>query len=152
MLGSRRIPRGIVAMSYTPEELGVIGGAITGLTLVGRGVLKYLENRAVATAKKETGIEDLLIKNGKFAGKLEDTLNRIERHLVDHIADEANNQNKLLLELRTLDGVDAEIQEILRVLRDPTSSVSTEDTDKMLGKVLIQLVGIREALRPRDRD
>ncbi len=139
-------------MEFSAQELGLIGGTITGLTVVARGALKLLDTRMSGNASKKSEVADLLIKHGKFTGQLDDKLNRIERLLVDHINDESENLGKLLVELRTLDGVDAEIQEVLRILRDPTSSVSTEETDKMLGKVLLQLVGIREALRVRDRD
>lgn len=125
-------------MEFSTQELGIIGGAITGLTVTARGLIKLLESRMASTKVS--------------AEKLTGALERIEKLIVGHISTESENTDKIFLELRALDGIDAEIQEILRILRDPTSSVSTEETNRMLGKILISLVGIREALRPRDRD
>jgi len=55
-------------MNLKTHETGINGRATTGLTVVARGLIKFLESRIAATAAKRTSVEDLLIKNGKFAG------------------------------------------------------------------------------------
>lgn len=124
------------------EELGLIGAAIASLALVSRGLIDLLKTNR---APEVLGVADVALLTTKIDMALRE-LADVRTALEEHAKGDKENIaefNSFLIEIYHRS------EELIRMHRDVNSPFSTEETNKLLNKMLQQMEGMRTQLGSR---